>query len=393
MIMNSHRMKRLSYIIALTLGGISVVAFTGCKRQSMPGQPLNIADGQPNVAAKAPDSSPLSETKIFAGTIGASNDLQMKLVHTGSDLSGTYSYLKIGKPITLKGTIDKDGNIELAEFDAGGAQTGTFKGRWDASDQSAVRIEGNWSKPNGARPTKFSLSEQPISFSGGLELIAKRMKESDDKLKSDIDALYPQLSGSTEARMTKFNSLVKGLVFRKIGEFKKGLAAVAAEEELPPSDSDMRSDFSVSYSVALANDDLVSIGFAIGGYSRGAAHPNSYTEAINYDLKNGKPLKLADLFQPAAAYLKVISTYCIDDLKKQAKAQGASALTDSWIQTGAAPKPANYKSWTISKQGLAITFDAYQVGPYAAGPQHVTIPYAALKDSIKTDGPLGQFVK
>ena len=57
----------------------------------------------------------------------------------------------------------------------------------------------------------------------------------------------------------------------------------------------MRSDISVSYTVALANDNLVSIGFVIAGYSRGAAHPNSYTESINYDLKNGQPLKLADL--------------------------------------------------------------------------------------------------
>ena len=167
-------MKRNTYFTALLLGGIFVIALPACKRQSMPGQPVSPAENAPSAATIPADSGPVSETKVFAGTIGESNDLQMKLVHTGTDLSGTYSYLKIGKPITLKGTIDKEGNVELAEFDASGAQTGVFKGRWDASDQSAVRIEGNWSKPNGAKPTKFSLSEQPISFSGGLELIAKR---------------------------------------------------------------------------------------------------------------------------------------------------------------------------------------------------------------------------
>ncbi|MDX6612070.1 MAG: hypothetical protein QOD75_1256 [Blastocatellia bacterium] len=385
-------MKRITFLIAV-LGAILISALTSCERQSMPGQPVNVSDHQPNAGAP-PESLPATQTMTFSGTIGDSNDLQMKLVRTGSDLSGSYSYLKIGKPISLKGTIDKDANVELAEFDASGAQTGMFKGRWDASDPSAIRIEGNWSKPNGAKPTKFSLGEEPISFSGGLELIAKRVKESDNKLKSDIDALYPQLSGSTDARVLKFNSLVKGQVFKKISEFKKGLIAIAAEEEQPPSDSDMRSDLSVGYSVALANDDLVSIGFSISGYSRGAAHPNSYTEAINYDLKNGRPLKLAELFQPTAAYLKVLSAYCIDDLKKQAKAQGAGAApTENWIQTGAAPKPANYRSWTITRKGLVITFDPYQVGPYAAGPQYVTIPHAALKEIVNVEGPLGQFVK
>jgi hypothetical protein len=389
-------MKRIFVNSTLALAALVLLAFPGCRRQSMPGQPLNATgDSPPAVATEAtPNPGPLSETKIFAGTIGASNDLQMKLVHTGSDLSGSYSYLKVGKPITLKGTVDQKGNVELSEFDSGGGQTGLFRGIWDTSDPAAVRIEGTWAKPNSPKQTKFSLSEQPINFSGTLELVAKRVKESDEKLKSDIDAVYPQLSGSTDPRMLRFNGVSRGIAFKRIGEFKKGLAAIAAEEEEPPADSDMRSDLSVSYTVAVANDDLISISFVTSGYSRGAAHPNSNTETVNYDLKNGKLLKLADLFQPAATYLKTISAYCVDDLKKQAKAQGASAsLTESWIATGAAPKPANYKNWTITRKALAITFEAYQVGPYAAGPQYVTIPFEVLKESINADGPLAPFVK
>jgi len=42
---------------------------------------------------------------------------------------------------------------------------------------------------------------------------------------------------------------------------------------------------------------------------------------------------------------------------------------------------------------LGINFDAYQVGPYAAGPQYVLVPYSALKDVINPDGPVGQFAK
>jgi hypothetical protein len=282
----------------------------------------------------------------------------------------------------------------LSEYDAAGAQTGVFKGKWDASDQTAAKIEGAWSKPNSDKQAKFNLEEQPINFSAGLDLVTKRIKESDNKLKYDIDVLYPQLSGSTDAAVTKFNSLSRGLVSKKIAAFKKDMAERAAEEEAPPSDSDMRSDLLIGHRVALANDNLVSIGFDIGGYARGAAHPYSYSEVINYDLQNGKPLKLADLFQPSSNYLKVISTYCHDDLKKQGKAQGPdSELPAEWLQRGTAAKAANFKSWTISRKGLVIVFDSYQVGPYAAGPQFVSIPYPALKDVILPEGPLGQFVK
>jgi len=380
-------MKRIYLTLAL-----SSVVFSACARQSMPGPPADPANNnQPGVASEgAANPVAVSESRVFQGTIGASNDLQMKLVRTGTELSGTYSYLKIGKPITLKGTIDTSNKVQLSEYDAAGTPTGVFKGKWDATDSTAIRIEGNWSKPDSTKQTKFSLTEQPIAFSAGLELTAKRLQVSEDKLKCDIDVLYPQLSGSTDVRVARFNALVKGMIFKKISAFKKGLAEIAATEEEPPSDSDMRSDLNIGYTVGLANDDLISLGFEISGYSRGAAHPNSYSEVVNYDFKNGKTLKLADLFQPGSNYMKLISNYCLEDLKKQSKEQ---TLMADWIQRGAGPQAANYKSWTITRKGLDIIFDPYQVGPYAAGPQFVTVPYPFLKESIKADGPLAPFVK
>jgi hypothetical protein len=171
-----------------------------------------------------------------------------------------------------------------------------------------------------------------------------------------------------------------------------------AEDEPAPDvstsagDESLGSDITIGYEVALAKDDLIGLEFTVSSYSAGAAHPNSYTEVVNFDLKNGKLLKLADLFQPGSKYLQTLSTYCIQDLKKQAKGPDAM-LDEDWIQRGAAAELTNYDNWTITRKGLAITFDPYQVGPYAAGPQHVLIPYAALKDIIKPDAPAGQFVK
>jgi len=132
----------------------------------------------------------------------------------------------------------------------------------------------------------------------------------------------------------------------------------------------------------------------VGSYFSGAAHPNSYSEVVNYDLKNGKALKLSDLFKPGAKYLQAISAYAITDLKKQSKSKGSADMLDiESIEKGAAPKADNYDSWMIERTGLRITFDAYQVGPYAAGPQFVRVPYTSLKELINADGPLGQFMK
>ena len=48
----------------------------------------------------------------------------------------------------------------------------------------------------------------------------------------------------------------------------------------------------------------------------------------------------------------------------------------------------NYQNWNVTKKGIYITFDPYQVASYAEGPKHVIVPFSALKDMLKPDSPL-----
>lgn len=374
-----------------------LVVSVGCRKTAAPpaasAPPPAQTSASPQLDPSQGGATPVAQTKHFKGSIGSSLDLQMKLVRTGDQLAGSYFYQKIGTRIDLRGSVDKDGNMTLEEFDKSGKQTGLFKGLWavDAND-GLITLAGNWSKPPGEKDsdkkTAFSVHEEPIAFTGDVDLVAKQIKESNKKLMYDIDARYPQLTGGSNPNFEKFNSVVRAPVLKEVAGFKKAMAPEEGEEPRP--EGSMGSDLNVSYDVALAQDDLISVGFSIGSYYQGAAHPNTVSDAVNYDLKNGKPLKLADLFKPGAKYLQEIANYCIADLKKQGKDKG---LLDEEIQNGAAPNAKNYRSWTITKKGLGISFDAYQVGPYAAGPQYVLVPYSALKDVINPDGPVGQFAK
>ncbi len=338
-------------------------------------------------------TTPQGQTKYFKGSIGSTLGLQMKLVREGERLTGSYFYQKVGTKIDVHGSVDKDGNLVLAEFDSGGKQTGVFAGIWKPEESGLSSIAGNWKAPNSTKQTAFSLHEEPIEFSGGVEIVARRIAESNKKLKYEIDAEYPQLTGSGSPNYEKFNQMVRGLINGKVSQFRKEMVPEEGEDagadQLPET---MGSSLNAGYTLSTAQDDLISLDFSVGSYYRGAAHPNSYSETVNFDLKNGKSIKLADLFNPGSKYLQAISTYSIQDLKKQSK-NGDSMLDDDWIQRGAGPDAKNYQSWTISKKGLGINFDAYQVGPYAAGPQYVTIPYSALKDLIRADGPIGPFIK
>lgn len=384
--------------ILLLLGLLSFVAFPACRKAAAPAEQTGAGQAASPVRLHPDGGAIPVETKFFKGTIGNALDLQMKLVRDGENLTGTYYYQKVGSSIDLRGTIDQTGNVNLEEYDHAGKQTGLFTGLWKENSDGLIEVSGNWTKPGSDKKTAFTLLQEPIEFSNGVELVAKQIKEKNKKLKYDVAAAYPQLTGSTDPNYDKFNQTVRGLIGHKVGDFKKGMLASAAEEEGaaegPTPEESRGSDIAIWYEVTLAKDDLIGIELTVSSYAAGAAHPNSDTEVVNFDLKNGRSLKLAELFSPGAKYLQALSTYCIQDLKKQAKAQGEAApLEDDWIKRGAGPELSNYDNWTITKKGLNITFDPYQVAAYAAGPQRVVVPYSSLKDIIKPDGPIGQFVK
>lgn len=388
--------SRKSFLLALGL--ISFLGFSACRKAPAPAE--QSAAGQAASSERLhPDSGAIPvDTKFFQGTIGNALDLQMKLVRDGDKLTGTYYYQKVGTNIDLRGTIDQSGNVSLEEFDPAGKQTGVFTGVWKQNSDGMIEISGNWTKPNSDKKTAFTLLQQPIEFSNGVEIAAKQIKEKNKKLKYEVAAAYPQLNGSADPNYEKFNQTVRGLIGHKVSDFKKDMTATAAEEqdaaESSTPEESLGSDITIWYEVMIARDDLIGIEFTVSSYAAGAAHPNSYTEVVNFDLKNGKLLKLADLFSQGAKYLQALSNYCMQDLKKQAKAQGEDALLDDdWIKRGAGAELTNYDNWTITRKGLNITFDPYQVAAYAAGPQHVVVPYSSLKDIIKPDGPVGQFVK
>src|ERR1044071_4401041 len=151
----------------------------GCRRSTTPPSTAPPPSGSPaaELSHSQGGDTTAPQVKHFKGSIGSSLDLQMKLVRTGDLLAGSYFYQKVGTRINLRGNVDKDNNLTLEEFDPAGKQTGLFKGLWtvDKSD-GLVTLAGNWSKPPGEKAsdklTAFSVHEEPISFTGDVEITA-----------------------------------------------------------------------------------------------------------------------------------------------------------------------------------------------------------------------------
>lgn len=374
-----------------------LVAFAlACLNAASCARPSN-NDAPQNVAANAPprespvNAKPATEaarTHTFRGQLGDRLQIEMKLRREGGALNGSYFYTNVKQEITLRGTIDGKGDFTLEEFDAAGKQTGIFKGAWTTNDAGDAELKGRWSRPDGSRALEFALEELPIEFSEGVRLVTKEIRKSDKKRNYTVEAEYPQIEGA--AGFDGFNRSVREIAEREVADFE----GEAGDWEPSPY-TKTESNITIGYRFGLANDQLVNVQFQVSTYYSGAAHPNQHTRVVNYDLKRQRTLALADLFKPEALYLRALSDYCVADLKKQFRQDGFDdpQTFDAGIEEGAAPNADNYQSWLVTRGGLEITFDPYQVAPYAAGPQRVLVPYSALKDFIDPQGPLAPFIK
>jgi len=196
-----------------------------------------------------------------------------------------------------------------------------------------------------------------------------------------IKAQVPYLQGSDDARAQNFNLYLKQIVQNEIDSFKIGTLAYATT---PPIVNG--SMLEIQHSVVGQRGDIWSIQFLNYFYADGAAHPGHYSISVNYDLANGREVTLDELFLPGSDYLTVLADICKNDILTR------NPGFETFI-SGADPLPENYTRWNLSDDGfLIITFDEYQVAPYAAGPQTVNIPLSQLQSIANLNGVLSLFV-
>jgi len=229
-------------------------------------------------------------------------------------------------------------------------------------------------------PTETSLPTQTaVPLYQQVALTSVAYNETGENPAYSLKAQTPSLQGSEDARVTNFNNEMNQLTQEEIAKFKDNVRVTHPVAGSPGS------AFDQSYEVLSPPGNLLSVKFDIYIYIDGAAHPNTHSRTVNYDLETGTDLSLDQLFLPGSNYLQVIANYCIAQLETR-------NIDFEAFASGADPTPANYSSWNITPDGLQINFDEYQVAAYAAGPQIVTVPYAELQSVIDPNGPLGNFL-
>jgi len=239
--------------------------------------------------------------------------------------------------------------------------------------------------PASSTPTAWvaaSNAATAVPLSQQVTLTFISFKEAGQAPVYSISAQTPMLTGSENPHVKAFNKAVAELIQHEIEYFRKNVLA-----QMPVQSVASGSYFDAQYTLVSQANGIWSLKFYFSGYAEGAAHPYHYSQTFNYDLEQGEKLSLDELFPIDTDYLTAISKYCIAELSKR------DIGFYGGFQAGAEPTPENYRNWSLTPDGLLITFDEYQVAPCVVGPQTITIPYGELKSLINPKGPLATVIR
>lgn len=135
---------------------------------------------------------------------------------------------------------------------------------------------------------------------------------------------------------------------------------------------EVSSNFQLPYN----NGKLLSI-VSTNYLNAGGAHGMSTLVPYNYDITTGKKLALSDMFADGFDYKSMINTTIKADIAKD---------KDTYFDQGADFKGiTDNQGFYISKEGIVIFFQLYEIAPYAAGFRYFEIPMQSVQGKLKFD--------
>ncbi|HVG30023.1 MAG TPA: hypothetical protein VM864_10020 [Pyrinomonadaceae bacterium] len=340
---------------------------------TQPGAPPRQSNSAPTAQARA--ARPAASAKTYRGSLN-DRGLEMRLAREGERVSGSYAYDGIGQDIRLEGRVVGKEKFDLVEKGAAGKTTGKWAceseklGEWDQD------FSCKWTKPDGSGELFVALFEQ-ATFQSGWRVAPKTV----ENRRAGVRASYPQLVAPGGARLPASAAHFNQLVEKRVGKQSRDFAeALEGEKNLY---------FNAAYNVLLATDELVSVEIAYDFYM-GGAHPDSSYDAVTYDLRADRELKLEDIFKPNSGYAKAVAAYCDKDILKRSglaeeeAARGEHRKAEPQEESPVLPELLEeISAFALTPKGLMIYFDLPHV---VALFDRNFVPYHAVKDFLKPDG-------
>lgn len=175
---------------------------------------------------------------------------------------------------------------------------------------------------------------------------------------------YPEFDGYGGAKASReFVTDIAGFINRQLQN--QAQAAHKAGSHVKQYTFDGR------YQVRFNSEELLSLEQTYMDYL-GGAHPNTYLDTINVNLKNGKLLSLGDMFKAGSNYLPRLNAIVA---KQVADEQQLKGFFDKKVEVNGTE---NF--YITDNADLVIVYPPYAVAPYAAGTIEFIIPVSQVAD-------------
>lgn len=226
------------------------------------------------------------------------------------------------------------------------------------------------------------LVEVPVIIS-----INNELTEQEKHLTMNIQ--YPKIALAQHPVLAKeANDVIAAFVENMKNDFRKNVSDISSEHM---SDT-FTSNLTMRFTPLLLSPTIISIRFDASEYIAGGAHPNNHVRILNYDFAKHLLLSPTDLFASSTQALPFLSSYSRIALHTLFTEVAEEKLTLQ-ILLGTEPTHQNFQEVGITKTGLTVLFNPYQVAPYARGVPEVKIPLSEMRLPVTTDNLLSADVE
>ena len=136
------------------------------------------------------------------------------------------------------------------------------------------------------------------------------------------------------------------------------------------------------YTVEAANDRFIDVSLIDSSYGWGAAHPLTGQTSFLWWLDRNRELTISDVFTPHSDWQNKLTALALSNLRAQPDLKD---MLDDDIEKTVKETVSDPATWTLTRDGLTITFGQYAIGPYALGMPEAHIPWSGLKSCLAPD--------
>jgi Protein of unknown function (DUF3298) len=348
--------------------------------------------------------------KRFGGKVGY-HIITMNMTRLDTTLIGNYqfdSYQPVSFSFNSK--INKNGLFtikteSIAHNNVNISGLGTFTGKFISEKE----IKGSWTSYDKKEIYNFDLFENYPNGSAKFSTVYYHKKITQGELNKDglaeITILHPKMKNFADESVKKIiNKYLKTKLLNNYSYSKRAAPYRTYYEMITDFFRRYKNEIMFSKKIKIERDiyfsnfyeiivlhnsnNILSTQEMVSTYE-GGAHPLTNYHFKNFNLLNGKEIKLNDVL--LGNYMPELTKIAESRFRRHFNIPANQDLKKAgfFFNKGIFELNDNY---SFSNYGITFQFNPYEVAAYVYGAPEITIPYSEIKDLIKPDSILGKFL-